>query len=50
MVGWTNEAQREVALCTFTHLDFSAGNYFATNKAVPFLIQEVPLPKLIEPS
>ena len=30
------------------HLDFPAGDDFAANQAVTFLIQRVPMPELIE--
>ena len=46
----TNEAQRGASACTLNHLDLSAGDDFTTKQAVPFLIQEMPLPKVIEPS
>jgi hypothetical protein len=48
MFRWTTKAQRNTSARTRNALDFSPGDQFATNKAIPFLIQDVPLPKMIE--
>ena len=47
---WTNHAQRGLAACALNHLDFSPCDHLAANKAIPFLIERMPLPELIEPS
>jgi hypothetical protein len=46
----TNHAQRGLAAWALNHLDFSPCDHLAANKAIPFLIDRVPLPKLIESS
>ena len=50
MFRWTNHAQRGLAACALNHLDFSPCDHLAANKAIPFLIERVPLPELIESS
>jgi len=50
MFRWTNYPQRGIAACAFNHLDFSPCDHLAANKAIPFLIERVPLPELIESS
>jgi hypothetical protein len=47
---WTNYAQRGLAACALNHLDFATCDHLAANKAIPFLIERVPLPELIESS
>jgi hypothetical protein len=47
---WTNYAQRGLAACALNHVDLATCDHFATNKAIPFLIERVPLPELIESS
>jgi hypothetical protein len=47
---WTNHPQRGLAACALNHLDLSPCDHLPANKAIPFLIERVPLPKLIEPS
>ena len=44
----TNDARRPVFTCAHNHLDFPAGDDFAANQAITFLIQRVPMPELIE--
>jgi hypothetical protein len=44
----TNQAQRSLAARALNHLDFSPCDHLAANKAIPFLIERVPLPKLID--
>ena len=48
MFRGTNEAQRPVSKCVRNYLDFPAGDDFAANKAITFLIQRMPMPELIE--
>jgi len=43
-----NDAQRGVSICALNHLNFPSSKDFAANKAIPFLIQGMPLPELIE--
>jgi hypothetical protein len=43
-----NDTQRDVSICAPNHLDFASSEDFAANKAIPFLIQGMPLPELIE--
>ena len=50
MFRWTNNPQRGLAACALNHLDLSPRDHLAANKAIPFLIERVPPPKLIEPS
>ena len=50
MFRWTNYAQRGLAACALNHLDFSPCDHLAANKAIPFLIERMPLPELIESS
>jgi hypothetical protein len=50
MFRWTNHAQRGLAGRTLNHLDFSPCDHLAANKAIPFLIERVPWPELIESS
>ena len=45
-----NDAQRGVSICALNHLNFPSSEDFAANKAIPFLIQGMPLPELIESS
>jgi hypothetical protein len=44
----TNDAQRPFSRCAHDHLDLPAGDHFAANQAITFLVQRVPLPELIE--
>ncbi len=44
----TNDAQRPVSTCAHYHLDLPAGDHFAANQAITFLIQRMPMPELIE--
>jgi hypothetical protein len=44
----TNDAQRPVSTRAHDHLDLPAGDDFAANQAITFLIQRVPMPELIE--
>ena len=44
----TNDAQRPVSKCVRNYLDFPAGDDFAANKAITFLLQRMPMPELIE--
>jgi hypothetical protein len=48
MFRWTNYAQRGLAACAVNHLDFSPCDHLTANKAIPFLIERVPLSELIE--
>ena len=50
MFRWTNYAQHGRAAWALNHLDFSPCDHLATNKAIPLLIERVPLPELIESS
>jgi hypothetical protein len=50
MFRWTNHAQRGLAAYALNHLDFSPCDHLAANKAIPFLIERVPLPEQIESS
>jgi hypothetical protein len=50
MFRWTNEAPRSLAACALNHVNFSPCDHLAANKAIPFLIERVPLPELIESS
>ena len=50
MFCWTNYAQWGRAACAFNYLDLAPCNHLAANKAIPFLIEGVPLPELIESS
>ena len=43
----TNDAQRPVSTCAHAYLDLPAGDDFAANQAITFLIQRVPMPELI---
>jgi hypothetical protein len=45
-----NDTQRGVSICALNHLDFPSSEDFAANKAIPFLIQGMPLAELIESS
>jgi hypothetical protein len=45
-----NDAQRGVSIGALNHLNFPSSEDFAANKAIPFLIQGMPLPELIESS
>jgi hypothetical protein len=45
-----DDAQRGVSICALNHLDFPSSEDFAANKAIPFLIEGMPLPELIESS
>jgi hypothetical protein len=45
---WTNYAQRGLVACALNHLDFSPCDHLAAHKAIPFLIERMPLPELIE--
>jgi hypothetical protein len=44
----TNGAQQPVFTSAHNHLDFPAGDDFAANQAITFLIKRVPLPESIE--
>ena len=44
----TDDAHRPASTCAHDHVDFPAGNDFAANQAITFLIQRVPMPELIE--
>jgi hypothetical protein len=35
-------------MCAHDHVDFPAGDDFAANQAITFLVQRMPLPELIE--
>ena len=48
--GRTDDTQRGVSICALNHLDFPSSKDFAANKAIPFLIQRMPLAELIESS
>jgi hypothetical protein len=50
MFCWTNDPQRSLARPALNHLDLSPYDHLAANKAIPLLIEGVPLPELIEPS
>jgi hypothetical protein len=45
-----NDTQRGVSICALYRLDFTSSEDFTANKAIPFLIQGMPLPELIESS
>ena len=46
----TNQAKLRASTCVANHQDFPPGDHFAANKTIPFLIQGVPLPELIDSS
>jgi len=48
MFRWTNRAQRGLAACVVNHLDFSPRDHLAANKAIPLLIERMPLPEPIK--
>ena len=50
MFCWTNDPQRSLAHSALNHLDLSPCDHFAANEAIPFLIERMPLPEVIEPS
>jgi hypothetical protein len=50
MFCWTNHPQRGLAARALNHLDPSPRDHLAANKAIPFLIDRMPLPKPIESS
>jgi hypothetical protein len=50
MFRWTHHAERGLAARALNHLDFSPCDHLAANKAIPFLIERLPLSELIEPS
>jgi len=45
---WTNDTRRPVSTCAHDHVDFPAGDDFAANQAITFLIQRMPMPESIE--
>ena len=47
---WTSEPQRTVAAGSASDLDLPPRNEIAANQTVTFLIERMPLPKLIEPA
>jgi len=50
MFRWTNQPKQGLAARALNHLDLAPRDHLAANKAIPLLIERVPLPKLIEPS
>jgi hypothetical protein len=50
MFRWTHHAERGLAARALNHLDFSPCDHLAANKAIPFLIERLPLSELIESS
>ena len=46
----TNDTQRGISIRALNHLDFTSSEDFTANKAIPFLIQRMPLAELIESS
>lgn len=50
MFRWTNHPQRGPAARALIHLDLSARDHLAANKAIPFLIERVPRAEFIESS